>query len=89
MRLNINLPAPLENQISDTAIREALKEAHYYTVAQDIQRETRLRMGNSTAEEIMPIDALKAYLESKDISPERQKVLLEYGQKLIEDLSES
>jgi exonuclease SbcD len=89
VRLNINVPAQIENQVSDTAIREALKEAHYYTVAQDVQRETRLRMGNRTAEEISPGDALKAYLESKNVPPERQKVLLEYGEKLIEDLEES
>jgi len=89
VRLNINVPAQIENQVSDTAIREALKEAHYYTIAQDVQRETRLRMGNRTAEEITPGDALKAYLESKNIPPDRQKVLLEYGEKLIEDLEES
>jgi len=89
VRLNINVPAQIENQVSDTAIREALKEAHYYTVAQDVQRETRLRMGNRTAEEISPGDALKAYLESKNIPPDRQKVLLEYGEKLIKDLEES
>jgi exonuclease SbcD len=89
VRLNITLPAQIENQVSDTAIREALKEAHYYTVAQDVQRETRLRLGNRTAEEISPVDALKAYLESKNIPPERQKVLLEYGEKLIEELKES
>ena len=89
IRLNISVPAQMENQVSDTAIREALKEAHYYTVAQDVQRETRLRMGNRTAEEIAPGDALKAYLETKNIPPDRQKVLLEYGEKLIEDLEES
>ena len=58
-------------------------------MAQDIRRETRLRMSHGTAEEIVPLDALKAWLESRDISPERQKVLLEYGRKLIEDLGES
>ena len=89
VRLNINVPAQIENQVSDTAIREALKEAHYYTVAQDVQHETRLRMGNRTAEEISPGDALKAYLESKNIPPERQKVLLEYGEKLIEEIQDT
>jgi exonuclease SbcD len=89
VRLNITLPAQIANQVSDSAIREALKEAHYYTVAQDVQRETRLRLGNRTAEEISPVDALKAYLESKNIPLERQKVLLEYGEKLIEELRES
>jgi exonuclease SbcD len=89
VRLNITLPAQIANQVNDSAIREALKEAHYYTVAQDVQRETRLRLGNRTAEEISPVDALKAYLESKNTPPERQKVLLEYGEKLIEELRES
>jgi exonuclease SbcD len=89
VRLNISLPAPLESQVSDTAIREALKEAHYYTMALDTQRETRLRMGNRTAEEITPIDALKAYLESKNVPAERQRILLEYGQKFIEEFNES
>ena len=89
VRLNISLPAPLENQVSDAAIREALKDAHYYTVAQDVQRETRLRMGNRTAEEIMPLDALKAYLDSKNVPAERQRVLLEYGRRFIEGPGES
>lgn len=89
VRLNISLPARLENQVTEAAIREALRDAHYYTVAQDLQRETRLRMGNRTAEEIAPGDALKAYLTAKNIPAERQKVLLEYGQKLIDELKEN
>ena len=89
VRLNISLPAPLENQFSDAAIQEALEGAYYYTVAQDVQRETRLRMGNRTAEEIAPLNALKAYLDSKNIPAERKKVLLEYGQKFIEGFDES
>ena len=88
VRLNISVPSQIASQVSDTAIREALKEAHYYTVAQDVQRETRLRMGNRTAEEIKPTDALKAYLESKKVPAERQRILLEYGKKLIEELQE-
>ena len=89
VRLNITLPAQAENQVSGNDIREALKDAHYFTVAQDVQRETRMRMGNRTAEEIAPIEALKAYLESKNVPAERQKVLLEYGEQLIESPEES
>ncbi|GAI68941.1 unnamed protein product [marine sediment metagenome] len=29
--------------------------------------------------------ALKAYLESKKVSPERAKLLLEYGERLIQE----
>lgn len=89
VRLNISVPSQIANQVSDTTIREALKEAHYYTVAQDVQRETRLRMGDRTAEEITPADALKAYLESKKVPTDRQKILLDYGEKLIEELQET
>ena len=52
-------------------------------IAKDIKRETRLRLGKWTAEEITPIDALKVYLESKKVSTERTRLLLEYGEKLI------
>ncbi|MFC2017632.1 exonuclease SbcCD subunit D [Chloroflexota bacterium] len=85
VRLNISLPAETEGQLRDNDIRNAVKEAHYFTVARDIQRETRLRLGQWTAEEITPLDALKAYLESKKVTPERTKILLEYGEKLIQE----
>ena len=85
VRLNINLPAETEGQLRDNDIRNILKEAYYFTIAKDIQRETRLRLGKWTAEEISPFDALKVYLESKKVSPERAKLLLEYGEKLIQE----
>ncbi|MFQ6122741.1 MAG: exonuclease SbcCD subunit D, partial [Dehalococcoidales bacterium] len=83
VRLNLTMPAEIEGQLRDGDIRNALKEAHYFTIAREIRRETRLRLGKYTAEEITPLDALKAYLESKKVSEERKKVLLEYGEKLI------
>jgi exonuclease SbcD len=84
VRLNISLPSSLEGQLHYNEITDTLKEAHYFSITRDVQRETRLRLGSRTAEEITPLDALKAWLESQKISPERQKTLLEYGQKLIE-----
>jgi len=83
VRLNITLPAQLEGQLRDGDIREALKEACFATVARETQRETRLRLGQFTAEEITPLEALKKYLESKKTPPERTKVLMEYGERLI------
>ncbi len=84
VRLNINLPAETEGQLRDNDIRNMLKETYYFTIAKDIQRETRLRLGKWTAEEISPLDALKAYLESKKVSPQRAKLLLEYGERMIQ-----
>ena len=86
VRLQISLPAEIEGQLRDNDIKDALKEAYYSTVAKDIRRETRSsRLGQFTAEEITPLDALKAYLESKKVSPERAKLLIEYGERLIEE----
>ena len=86
VRLQISLPAECQGQLRDNDIRNALKEAHNFTIAKDIQRETRLRLGNWTAEELTPIEALKKYLETrKDLSQERTKVLLKYGEKLIQE----
>ncbi len=85
VRLNITLPSSLEGQLRDADIRETLEEAHFSTIAREIQREARLRLGQFTAEEITPLEALKKYLESKKTPPERTKVLMEYGEKLIQE----
>jgi DNA repair protein SbcD/Mre11 len=85
VRLNISLPSSLEGQLRNNDIKDALKDTQAFTIARDIQRETRTRLGSRPAEEITPLDALKAYLETQQVPPERQKVLLEYGEKLIRD----
>jgi len=87
VRLQLSLPSELEGQLRDNDIREALKEAHYFAIAKEIRRETRVRLGEGAAEEITPAQALKAYLESKKVSAERAKVLQEYGERLIDEQS--
>ena len=88
VRLQLTLPAEVEGQFSDAEVRDALREAHYFTIAKDIKRETRLRLGKWAAEEITPVEALKAYLEQKKLSPTRTRTLLEYGEKLIQGETE-
>ena len=85
VRLSISLPAEVESGLSDSEIRNSLKEAHHITIARELRRETRLRLGGRVAEEIPPIDGLKLYLQSKKISQERAKLLLEYGERLIQE----
>jgi exonuclease SbcD len=87
VRLNISLPAELENQLRESELRSALKEAHYFTIARDVKRESRLRLGNTAAEELTPLEALKAYLSAKKVAPERAQTLLDYGEKLIAEQS--
>jgi DNA repair protein SbcD/Mre11 len=85
VRLQLTLPAEIEGFLKDSEIKNALKEAYFCTIARDIKRESRPRLGQFTVSEITPVDALKIYLEQKKTSPERLKELMEYGQKLIED----
>ncbi|MFC1991237.1 exonuclease SbcCD subunit D [Chloroflexota bacterium] len=82
VRLQVSLPAEAEGQLRDNDIRDALKEAYYSTIAKDIKRDARLRFGESAAEEITPLEVLKKYLEA-NYPPDRAKILLEYGEKLI------
>jgi len=82
VRLQISLSEESEGNLRDTEIREALKSAYFSTVSKDVTRETRLRMGKTTVEEIGPLEALKTYLEA-NYDSERAAVLLEYGEKLI------
>jgi DNA repair protein SbcD/Mre11 len=85
VRLELILPAEIESFLKDNEIRNALKEAYYFTIARDIKRESRPRLGNFTVSEITPMEALKVYLEHKKASPEWVNELLKYGQKLIEE----
>ena len=85
VRLQISLPSAVEGQLRDNEIRGALAGAHYFTIAKDIRREARLRLGQFTAEEIKPIDALRKWLETQKFSPERAQLLLEYGERLIQE----
>jgi len=84
VRLQINLLAETSGQLRDNDIRDALKEAQYFTIAKDIKREARSRLGQFTVEEITPLEALKTYLEAKKTSPSQANLLLEYGEKLIQ-----
>ena len=84
VRLLISLPQELEGQFRDDGIRKALTLTHHYTIAKDVKRESRLRLGDLITEEITPAQSLKAYLKATKVSPERTKLLLEYGERLIE-----
>ncbi|MFC1865923.1 exonuclease SbcCD subunit D [Chloroflexota bacterium] len=87
VRLQISLPHESKAQIVDSEIRNAVKEAHYFTVSWDIKRESRTRLGSYNAEEITPIEALKAYIEDKKFSKSYSKTLLKYGRELIKEQS--
>ena len=85
VRLQISLPEETGGELRDSDIRDAIKEAHYFTIGKDIKREARRRLGDLTVEELTELDALKKWLETQKFTPERAKLLLEYGERLIQE----
>ncbi len=86
VRVQVAISERLEGLLDEGEIRKALKDAHFIAaIARDVERERRPRMSGFTAEGMTPMEALEVYLNSKNISKERIKVLLEYGQRLIEE----
>jgi len=87
VRINIGIPANLVSRIKENEIKSVIKDAYYAIVAKDIKRESRLKLGGrGPAQGITPYDALKTYLETKH-NPERARILMEYGEKLIQERS--
>ncbi len=86
VRIEISLPDALLAHLRDADIRNQIKDAYYLSITRNVNRTARLRLGAGTLEGITPEAALKAFLDSKH-SPERAKLLLEYGTKLIHDHS--
>ncbi len=86
VRVRISLTAEQSTQLREAEIREALKEAHYVaSVSRQVEEERRTRIPADTVEGLDPLQALGLYLESRGTDPQRQKKLLEYAQKLVEE----
>lgn len=85
VRVNIKLPETLESQLAMPEIRNALKEAHNQSITLEVERGNRIRTTRWTAGEVTPLEALQAYLSSKNVPADQAKVLLDYGKQLVSE----
>lgn len=86
VRMNLTMPPELEGQIRDNDIRRALNGASYIAaISRDVKREARSRLGGMAVEKMSPIRALEEYLKQRKVEPQRIQVLLEHGQKLLQE----
>jgi DNA repair protein SbcD/Mre11 len=85
VRLNIKLPMQLEGQLRDNDLRQALKDAHYLNISRDVQREVLTRLGNWKVEGTTPLEALQAWMATKNMPEDKKMILMEYAAKLIHD----
>jgi exonuclease SbcD len=88
VRLQIKVPAAKEGLLQESEIRKALREAYFIAaINKEVDREHRSRLSSYPAEGLTPLQALKLYLESKKTPKDRTQVLLEYGERLIQQCS--
>ena len=84
VRVNILLPAEMDVHLRDAEIREALKGAHYVaSINREVEQPRRTRIPPGMAEGLTPLAALRLYLESRNMDPERQGKMIEYAEQLV------
>ena len=86
VRVRIALPGDAAPRLRDAEIREALHSAHYVA---SISREStdgprRTRLSPESARDLEPMQALRMYLESRDIDPQRRARILGRAAALME-----
>lgn len=92
VRVRVTLPSEVEAQLRDSDIRDALSEAHYIAAInrESPQEARRTRLDAESAKDLQPMEALRLYLESRGVEPERQEKMLRHAEQLVErEASES
>ena len=85
VRVRITLPAEVDVQLRESEIRKALEPAHFIAaISRDVEGTRRTRLGLESAEELQPQDALRMYLESREMDPDRRQKVQEFAAELLE-----
>ena len=88
VQVMIEVPALLYDQIDDTLVKESLSSAHLIaTIRKNVVEQKRQRLSHNSSGDISPVEALKSYLNTRDISKHRSNMILEKGTNLIEENS--
>ena len=86
MRVMISVPAELEAHLNDREIADALTDAHFVaSVSRDVQDQPRSRLGDAYSEGLDPAEALKVYLESRQVPADRIDVLMRHAEALMRE----
>jgi exonuclease SbcD len=86
VRVMISVPGELEAHLHDREIADALTDAHFVaSVSRDVQDQPRSRLGDAYSEGLDPADALKVYLESRQVPADRIEVLMRRAEALMQE----
>lgn len=86
VRVRISLPQELQAHLKESDIRQSLEAAHYVAaISQEaIDGGRRSRLGGESVEGLQPIQALRLYLDSREVDPVRQQQIIQRAQELVE-----
>ena len=88
VQVMIEVPALLYDQIDDTLVKESLSSAHLIaTIRKNVVEQKRQRLSHNYSGDISPVEALKSYLNARDIPKPKANMILEKGTNLIEEHS--
>jgi exonuclease SbcD len=89
VRVRITLPAELEPHLREPDIRQALDDAHFIAaISREVAGARRTRLGSDVAEGLQPMQAVRLYLESREVDPRRQEKVLRYAEELVQSQDE-
>ena len=90
VRVLIKLPADLEGHLRDGEIRDALAGAHFVaSITRETVQQARTRLGPGNSQGLEPREALRLYLESRNVPADRTEVLMRHAEGLMDDEAES
>ena len=89
VRVRVTMPGEVEPLFREQEVRAALKGAyHIAAIDRDVRRERRTRLPEEEVERLSPREALRKYLETREMAPDRAALLLRYGDQLIQEALE-
>ena len=75
-----------DGRLRESDVRRALDGAHFVaSISRQVEQDVRPRLGTAHAENLQPLDALKAYLQTRDTDPTRAELLMRHARKLVNE----
>ncbi len=84
VRVAIRLQAEQDAYLRQEEIRQALEGAHFVaSISREVADQPRNRLGNRSSDGLEPREALRLYLESKQVPDDRAEVLMRHAAELM------
>ncbi len=87
VQLKLKLPESVAPLLRDAEIKNSLKDAYYFAIARDVERQSRNRLGGEHDEALSPRQALEKYLDMKNVPESRRKELLARADELLAEVA--